>query len=598
MASLEPVPNTPLRDDPTQDSIWKRWLSLWWKRALYYVSGPASSTNNAVARFDGMDGKTIQNSGVIIDDSNNVTGVAGLTATSITDSGLTATRVTFASTDGLLADSANFTYVTGTGQLALATTGSGAGILIGGDTQLYRAAADILLTPDSLTVGGILRLTAGGALVTSDAAAIGINILNRPTSDDFGILRFLNNAGTVAQGQIRSGTGNALDLITGTGGGSVQVSITNTASATRYITLTGSNGGNPTISTNAGSLAITPDIVAAGDIAVNGGDITTSQTTFNLLDATATTINFGSAATTMRIGAAQVNIGVGATGASDTTMTVLTDAGSYAFGLIGRASDNVSIVRGLNNAANTEYGQIKFDASGLSLGVTGLTTVVGIGSGNALTVSDSSNTTSGANIGLVGNGGTTPNKYIRAFSGTLEYINSAYTAVIASLTDGGVFSNTMGASATLSPTITKANVNTTAVGNVGTGEDDLITYSLPTNSFNTAGRGIRLTAWGTTSGGVESRTVKAYFGSTAVLTTTSMLATYSWKVVMEVFSTGTDTQDCFATFTQGTSSVLSVDHTFATSTQNDGAAITLKLTGQATNTDAIVQQGMLVEFLN
>ena len=27
MPSLTPVPNTPLRDDPTQDSIWKRWLS-------------------------------------------------------------------------------------------------------------------------------------------------------------------------------------------------------------------------------------------------------------------------------------------------------------------------------------------------------------------------------------------------------------------------------------------------------------------------------------------------------------------------------------------------------------------------------------------
>lgn len=45
-----------------------------------------------------------------------------------------------------------------------------------------------------------------------------------------------------------------------------QVRVTNTASATRYITLTGSNGGNPTISVSAGSLAITPAIVAASTI--------------------------------------------------------------------------------------------------------------------------------------------------------------------------------------------------------------------------------------------------------------------------------------------------------------------------------------------
>lgn len=36
------------------------------------VTGPGSSTDNAVVRFDGVGGDTIQNSGVIIDDSNNI----------------------------------------------------------------------------------------------------------------------------------------------------------------------------------------------------------------------------------------------------------------------------------------------------------------------------------------------------------------------------------------------------------------------------------------------------------------------------------------------------------------------------------------------
>ena len=83
-------------------------------------------------------------------------------AANLTVNSLTTTRVPFASTSGLLIDSANFTYTTGTGQLALATTGSGAGILIGGDTQLYRSAADTLRTPDSMTVDG--TLTASGAV--------------------------------------------------------------------------------------------------------------------------------------------------------------------------------------------------------------------------------------------------------------------------------------------------------------------------------------------------------------------------------------------------------------------------------------------------
>jgi hypothetical protein len=48
-----------------------------------------------------------------------------------------------------------------------------------------------------------------------------------------------------------------------------QVSVTHTAGATRYITLTGSNGGNPTIGTNAGNLAISVPIVAAGTVGIN-----------------------------------------------------------------------------------------------------------------------------------------------------------------------------------------------------------------------------------------------------------------------------------------------------------------------------------------
>lgn len=45
------------------------------------VNGPSSSTDNAVPRWDGTSGKLLQNSGVIIDDSNNVSGVVNLTTT-------------------------------------------------------------------------------------------------------------------------------------------------------------------------------------------------------------------------------------------------------------------------------------------------------------------------------------------------------------------------------------------------------------------------------------------------------------------------------------------------------------------------------------
>lgn len=47
------------------------------------VVGPGSATDNAVVRFDSTTGKLIKNSGVIIDNSNNVTGIAQLTGTTL-----------------------------------------------------------------------------------------------------------------------------------------------------------------------------------------------------------------------------------------------------------------------------------------------------------------------------------------------------------------------------------------------------------------------------------------------------------------------------------------------------------------------------------
>ncbi len=51
-------------------------------------------------------------------------------------------------------------------------------------------------------------------------------------------------------------------------------------------------------------LQVDRNTTVTGDLAVNGGDLTTTATTFNLLNATATTVNFAGAATAIEIGAA------------------------------------------------------------------------------------------------------------------------------------------------------------------------------------------------------------------------------------------------------------------------------------------------------
>jgi hypothetical protein len=68
-------------------------------------------------------------------------------------------------------------------------------------------------------------------------------------------------------------------------------------------------GAATTVNTGAagggGTFTIRNDnVVMNGDLQVQGGDLTTTAATFNLLNATATTINFAGAATTLEIGAA------------------------------------------------------------------------------------------------------------------------------------------------------------------------------------------------------------------------------------------------------------------------------------------------------
>ncbi|MBP3958344.1 hypothetical protein J8F10_24105 [Gemmata sp. G18] len=139
------------------------------------------------------------------------------------------------------------------------------------------------------------------------------------------------------------------------------------------------------------------------------------------------------------------------------------------------------------------------------------------------------------------------------------------------------------------------SVNTAAVGNVGTGEDNLRTYLLLAGRFNTAGKGIRITAWGT--GANNAKTLKLYFGSTVILTASLTTSQANrWRVVAEVYSTGTDAQDYVAQFIQG-GTVSQADVNVGSSTEDDGATITIKCTGEATTTNDIVQEGLLIESL-
>ena len=118
-------------------------------------SGPGSSTDNAIVRFDGTGGKTGQNSGVTIDDSNNATGFANLTLSGE----LQTANIGYTDGDNAItiADGGGCTFpqdATFSGDIAAATLDISGNIDIDGTTNLDAVDIDGAVQIDStLTVG-------------------------------------------------------------------------------------------------------------------------------------------------------------------------------------------------------------------------------------------------------------------------------------------------------------------------------------------------------------------------------------------------------------------------------------------------------------
>jgi hypothetical protein len=159
----------------------------------------------------------------------------------------------------------------------------------------------------------------------------------------------------------------------------------------------------------------------------------------------------------------------------------------------------------------------------------------------------------------------------------------------------------MGTGSGVATLVGVAHVNTTAVGNVGTGADDLMTYTLPANSLSANGKAVRVTAWGTTANNANAKIVAFRFdGNGPVFSMTSSISG-TWKLSAIIIKTGSNAQDFVVELAEAqlTSMVTPKQQiSIGTLAKTDTAAIAIKLQGDATADNDIVQEGMIVEFLN
>jgi hypothetical protein len=178
------------------------------------VVNAASSTDNAVPKFDGTTGQIIQNTGVTIDDSNNVSGVAQLNATTadLTNIEVTNIKAKDGTSAGSIADS---TGVVTLASSVLTTTDINGGTIDGAVIGGASAAA-----------GSFTTLNTSGAVVFNDAGA---DVDFRVEGDTDANLLFVD-ASTDRVGIGTSSPGVRLDVTTATAGFAASLTNTNGAS--------------------------------------------------------------------------------------------------------------------------------------------------------------------------------------------------------------------------------------------------------------------------------------------------------------------------------------------------------------------------------
>jgi hypothetical protein len=148
------------------------------------VSGPASSTDNAVARFDSTTGKIIQNSGVVINDSGEVTvGVWKGTEIGLPYGGTGASTASQARGNILPSYVGNAgkvlavnTGATDVEYIAVGGSGTVTSVAVSGGTTGLTTSGGPITASGTITLAGTLAVASGGTGTSTPAIVAGTNV--------------------------------------------------------------------------------------------------------------------------------------------------------------------------------------------------------------------------------------------------------------------------------------------------------------------------------------------------------------------------------------------------------------------------------------
>lgn len=134
----------------------------------------------------------------------------------------------------------------------------------------------------------------------------------------------------------------------------------------------------------------------------------------------------------------------------------------------------------------------------------------------------------------------------------------------------------------------------TAVGNIGTGEDVLMTYTLPNGALGATEDHVIVSGFGTTGANGQNKRIKVYFGSTVVYDSgTQTYNALDWSFEAKVIRTGAATQIASCNFIWENTAA---DTDFTSPTETLSGSVVIKVTGEGGSTDDISQKAFLIDY--
>lgn len=140
------------------------------------------------------------------------------------------------------------------------------------------------------------------------------------------------------------------------------------------------------------------------------------------------------------------------------------------------------------------------------------------------------------------------------------------------------------------------HANGTAVGNVGAGEDTLMSYTLPANVLGTNLDRVEIVAWGDFAANANSKRIRFKFGATTILDTTALaINNNSWRLQATIIRTGATAQLANAAIWSGDALLYSKTGN-ASPAETLSGTVAVAFTGEATADNDVRQLGLTVRW--